>query len=272
MEKKYRLVLDAGNTSIGCALFEQEMIVETMYFSTSHFREEDLDTLLKDKEIEAALIGSVHNVTMAGLIDYFKKKDILFFELTHKDLSVILDVEEPQEVGADRIAASYGALFLHPDTDLIVVDMGTALVFNVIARERRFLGGAITIGPHVTAKALAKYTDMLPTVEITKPKSCLSRSTIGNIQSGIYYGMIGTIEKIIEEIRTIHFGQGKSLIIATGGLAGPTESEPDSSVFAKFRLSLEEDLKGIIDHFEPDLTFFGLLEILKEKLLKHKES
>lgn len=260
------LVLDVGNTTVGGAFFQNDMILETFHLSSTHLKEKDLDARVKNKKIEHVMIGSDHVASGLICLRYFQEKKIPIFELTHEDLSIILDVDQVKEVGADRIANTYGGLYAHPNQDLIIVDMGTALVFDVVARERRFLGGAIAPGLHISAKALSEYTDKLPYVEIAKPKSCLSKSTIGNIQSGVYYGLIGTIEKIVQEIKTIHFGQGNALVIATGALAGLSDFEPDTSLLAQLRKDLEQDLKKTIDYFEPDLTFFGLHERLKEKI------
>jgi len=271
MNKEYHLIFDVGNSRISIAFFQQDMIVETAYFLPHQFTQKDLRDLIEDKKIAAVLIGSVNYSAGLSILRFFKESKIPSFEVTHEDLSIILDVETPEEVGADRIANTYGALCSHSGRDLIVIDMKEIIVFDVVARERRFLGGAIAVGPHLAAKALSEHTEKLPIVEISKPKSCLSKTTVGNIQSGIYFGMLGMTEKIIEEICCIHFGQGNVLVIATGSLTAPTEPEPDSSVFAQFRLDLEKDLKGIIHHFEPDLAFFGYHEILKEKLSKIKE-
>lgn len=194
-----------------------------------------------------------------------KKEKIPFYEVDPEKLSLILDVEVPQEMGIDRIANCYGALSVHPDGDSIVVDMGTAVVFDVVTKGKRFLGGAIYPGVQITAQALHDYTAKLPLVEVAKPPSALSRSTIGNIQRGIYYGLVATIEKIVKEIKRTRFSQSKVNVIATGGLASNVERKVDSFLSAQFRLDLENDLKGIVDYFEPDLTFLGLHQILNEQ-------
>ncbi|PIS00576.1 MAG: hypothetical protein COT84_06660 [Chlamydiae bacterium CG10_big_fil_rev_8_21_14_0_10_35_9] len=265
MPDSFDLALDIGNSTLGGAFFQEELLIETFHLPVHPLKEKDLDPYIQNKSISQVIIGSDNIAAGLTCLRYFQAKNIPVFEVDSENLSLILDVEKPSEVGNDRIANSYGGLFAHPNTDLIIVDMGTALAFDVVARERRFLGGAIAPGLHIAAKALSEFTDKLPLVEIEKPKSCLSKSTIGNIQSGVYYGMIGTIEKIVSEIKNIHFGQGNVLVIATGSLANPAEAEADSSIFAKLRSDLEKDLKTTIDYFEPDLTFFGLHEILKEK-------
>jgi type III pantothenate kinase len=270
MKDSYQLIFDVGNTKTGAAYFQQDIIVETTHFMSESINEAQLEKFIQDKTIEVALIGSVHYRIGHFIYQFLKNKNIKVIEVGTEKLSVILDVENPTEVGSDRIASTYGALYSHPNTDIIVINMGFTLVFDVIARERRFLGGAITIGPYLCAKALSSYTDLLPLVEIKKPKSCVAKSTSSNIQSGIYYGMIGTIEHLLKEIKSIFFGSGNVLVIATGDLSGAIDAEPDSSVHAKLRSDLESDLKKSINFFEPDLIFYGYHEILKEKLERKK--
>ncbi len=270
MGEKYQLVFDVGNTRVGVAFFQRDLIVETAHFMNNSLNEGNLESLIKDKEIDIALIGSVHYRIGLFILQFLKKRNIKVAELTTENLSIILDVESPKEVGADRIASTYGALYSHPGCDIIVIDIGTAVVFDVIAKERRFLGGAIAPGPHLSAKVLANNTDLLPLVEIRKPKSPVSKTTQGNIQSGIYYGLLGMIERLVKEIKSLFFGSGNAIVIATGGLSAAPD-EPESSVFAKFRSELESDLKTIVDFFEPDLIFFGYHEILKEIFFNKEE-
>jgi len=264
------LVFDVGNTRVGVAFFQQDIIVETAHFMNNSLNEGNLESLLKGKEVNIALVGSVHYRVGLFILQFLKKNNIKVIEPATEKLSIILDVENPKEVGADRIASTYGALYSHPGCDIIVIDIGTTVVFDVIAKERRFLGGAIAPGPYLSAKTLADNADLLPLVEVRKPKSPVSKTTQGNIQSGIYYGLTGMIEKLVKEIKSLFFGSGNAIVIATGGLSASAD-EPESSVFAKFRSELENDLKTIVDFFEPDLTFFGYHEILKENFSNEEE-
>lgn len=264
MTVKCDLVLDIGNSTLGGAFFQDDALLETFHLPTRPLSPAKLQDLLKGKKIRSAMIGSDNMSAEKVARDVLHALKIEFHSIDPKKISIVLDVEKPEEVGNDRIANTYGALASHPDSNCIVIDMGTAVTFDVIGKERRFLGGAIYPGVYISAKALAEYTEKLPLVPIEKPKSCLSRSTIGNIQSGIYYGLLGTIERIVKEIKSSRFAKSKVVVIATGGLAG-TQERPDSLVSAEFRLNLENDLKGIVDYFEPDLTFIGLYQIIKER-------
>lgn len=259
----FDLVLDVGNSTVGGAFFENDALVESFHLPSRPLSESAFKEALKKKNVKRALIGA-DNLNAGHIASsVLKEKKIPHAFVDSSQISVILDVEAPQEVGADRIANTYGALYAHPHANVIVIDMGTAVTFDVIAKERRFLGGAIYPGLYLSAKALSQATDKLPLIPIEKPKSCLSRSTIGNIQSGLYYGLLGTIERILKEIKTARFAKSKVVVVATGGLTAA--DHPDSFLSAHLRSDLEQDLKGIVDYFEPDLTFLGLHQILKER-------
>ena len=123
--------------------------------------------------------------------------------------------ENPREVGADRVADAVAAYDLYPGPS-IVVDMGTATVFDVISANGEYLGGAIAPGVAISLEALYTHAAALRSVELVKPRSVIGRSTVESIQSGVLYGFAaqvdGIIERIIDEL-------GEATIIGTGGLA-----------------------------------------------------
>jgi type III pantothenate kinase len=123
--------------------------------------------------------------------------------------------ENPREVGADRIADAVGAWDLYPGPS-IVVDLGTATVFDVISANGEYLGGAIAPGVAISLEALYTHAAALRSVELVKPRSVIGRSTVESIQSGVLYGFAsqvdGIVERIVDEL-------GEATIIGTGGLA-----------------------------------------------------
>jgi type III pantothenate kinase len=123
--------------------------------------------------------------------------------------------ENPREVGADRVADAVGAYDLYPGP-LIVVDLGTATVFDVISANGEYLGGAIAPGVAISLEALYSHAAALRSVELVRPRSVIGRSTVESIQSGVLYGFAaqvdGIIDRILDEL-------GEATIIGTGGLA-----------------------------------------------------
>jgi len=145
--------------------------------------------------------------------------------------------DNPREVGADRIADAVGAYDLYPGAS-IVVDMGTATVFDVVSAKGEYLGGAISPGVAISLEALYTHASALRSVELVRPRSVIGRSTVESIQAGVLYGFAaqvdGVVERILEEL-------GEATVIATGGLAGLIAPHTKH-----------------VQHVEPWLTLHGL--------------
>jgi type III pantothenate kinase len=146
----------------------------------------------------------------------------------------------PHELGADRIANCIAVTQLYPNRDAVVIDFGTATTFCVVTAEKDYLGGSILAGLRISMEALELKTARLPTVEIVRPASVIGRSTVENIQSGLYYGTIGMVKEFTSRIAEEAFGGRRPLVIGTGGFA---------SLF---------DRAGIFDESVPDLVLKGL--------------
>lgn len=123
--------------------------------------------------------------------------------------------DNPREVGADRVADAVGAYDLYPGAS-VIVDMGTATVFDVISERGEYLGGAIAPGVAISLEALYSHASALRSVELVSPRSVIGRSTVESIQSGVLYGFAaqvdGVVERILDEL-------GQATVIGTGGLA-----------------------------------------------------
>jgi type III pantothenate kinase len=262
---KRDLVLDIGNTTLGASLFKEGRIAETFHLSSRPVDEKEFLESIQPFDIAKALIGSDNTDGAVSVRKALKKRQIPVYEIDRQIISLSLEVDVPEEVGADRIANCYGALALYPGRNCIIIDMGTAVVFDAVSYDKKFLGGAIYPGAGISAAALHDYTSKLPKVEISKPPSPLSKSTIGNIQSGIYYGLVATIETLAREIKNVCFPNQETVVIATGGLTANVERKVDSFVSAQFRIDLEKDLRKSVDFFEPNLTFIGLYQLLREQ-------
>ena len=128
------------------------------------------------------------------------------------------------EVGADRVVGA-AAAFAKYGGPCIVVDFGTATTFDAISAEGEYLGGAIAPGIQISAEALYLRTAKLPRVEIAKPKKAIGRTTISSMHSGLYFGYIGLVSKIIEVM--IRELGGDATVIATGGYSALIGGEID---------------------------------------------
>ncbi len=124
--------------------------------------------------------------------------------------------EPPGDVGADRIVNGVAALALFGGP-VIVVDFGTATTFDVVTRAGEYLGGVIVPGVGISADALFQRAARLPRVEVRNPGRVVGRSTVGSMQSGLYFGYCGMVEALLARIRG-ELGE-RVRVVATGGLA-----------------------------------------------------
>lgn len=239
------LVLDIGNFRIKGAFFEGDILKKRFSLPlTGESLKEQL------QPVERCLISSVNDLALNEVKKVLEATSIPYQLIDFSKLKVALEVDEPDAVGHDRIANVYGALHRFPQNDCIVIDIGTAVTFDLIGKEGRYLGGAIYPGMEIGSKGLNLYTDKLPKVEAKRPPSVLGKTTETHIQSGLYWGLLGAIERIIAELRQTADYPGSVKVIATGG--------------ATRREEFIADLSDLVDLIDPELTLIGLHEILKE--------
>jgi type III pantothenate kinase len=124
--------------------------------------------------------------------------------------------ENPREVGADRIVNSVAALEL-VGAPVIAVDFGTATTFDCVSAKGEYMGGVICPGIGISAEALFAHTARLPRVDIRKPARIIGSTTVGSLQSGLYYGYLGLLDGLLALLLT-EMGSD-TRVIATGGLA-----------------------------------------------------
>ncbi|HKJ90745.1 MAG TPA: type III pantothenate kinase, partial [Oceanipulchritudo sp.] len=125
----------------------------------------------------------------------------------------------PGEVGADRIANAIAAVELFPGQDRIVVDMGTATTFCAINRKDEYLGGVIAAGMGLSMRSLARNTAKLPYVDLLHPQTCLGKTTVESIQSGLFFGHLGLMREVIGRLSDEVFANREPVVIGTGGHA-----------------------------------------------------
>lgn len=244
------LAIDVGNTHTVIGLFENDRLVQCWRLSTSPHRTVDEYGILFRNLFEPARFhaNQVNHAVISCVVPPLKEtlKNMCRFYFSVDAViigpgiktGIALQVDQPHEVGADRIVNAAAALEIYGGP-AVVVDFGTATTFDPLSKEGAFLGGAIAPGLNISAEALYRHASKLPRVEITKPRSVIGKNTVDNIQSGLFYGYIGLVDGLLERI--CHEMGGTPRVISTGGL-GP--------IFAKE--------SRWIERHDPDLTLKGL--------------
>jgi type III pantothenate kinase len=173
---------------------------------------------LEPKDIGGIVVSSVVpplDSTLRRVCERYFNRKPLFIEPGVKTGMPVL-YENPAEVGADRIVNSVAA-FEKYGGPCIVVDFGTATTFDCVTAKGEYQGGVISPGIGISADALFSRTARLQRVDIRKPARVIGTTTVGSLQSGLYYGYLGLVDGVLERL----IGElGKSVkVVATGGLA-----------------------------------------------------
>lgn len=211
------LVIDIGNTGTSAAIFENGKMLKLYTFKTKEFR--------KIKNIQEE---NIQNVMISSVVPSINKKTSRIIEkkfgispifLNYKISGIKTKYYSPNQIGADRLANVIGAcsLFKPP---LLIISFGTAITFNCVDKNGVFLGGLILPGVEIASRSLYYFTEKLPYIKIEKePKNIIGKSTEENIQSGIYYGYLHLVKKLISKLKML-LGKNTKVLI-TGGQAKP---------------------------------------------------
>ena len=242
------LVIDVGNTNIVLGVYRGEELVNSWRVATARDRTSDeygilarllIGDTVPDK-LDGAIVSSVVpplNSAMTDMVQKYFGIDPMFVEPGTRT-GIALKIENPLEVGADRIvnAAAAHAMYGGP---IIIVDFGTATTFDLVSANAEYMGGAIAPGLAISLEALFARASKLPRVDIRRPSQLIGTNTVSNMQSGIYYGYLGLVDGILA--RMLQEVPDVRKVIATGGLA-----------------SLLAEDSEYIDEVDADLTLKGL--------------
>jgi len=247
------LAIDAGNTNLVFALVDHGEIRARWRIATDARRTADqysvwLHQLLELEgcsrdAVEGVIIGTVvpralHNLEVLSE-KYFRKTPLIAGQGA-AEWPLQLDVDEPQNVGADRALNAIAAHAKYPG-DLLIIDFGTATTFDVVSSSGAYAGGIIAPGINLSLDALVSAAAKLPRIAIEVPdsNSVIGRTTQSQMLIGIYWGYVAMIEGLADRIKR-ELGRPMT-VVATGGLA-----------------ALFDQHTKVFDAIEPDLTIQGL--------------
>lgn len=243
------LVIDIGNTNIKYGVYDKEQLKASFRVTSAKKKTADeygavLMSLLSQSGITAADIDGVIlssvipalNFTVCHMCEYFFNiKPLVVGPGVRTGLNVRAD--NAKEVGADRIANSVGA-YVKYGGPCIVIDFGTATVFNVIDEGGALIGGCIAPGIKGSLESLVGGTAKLPDVELEFPGKVVCTDTVTNMQAGLLYGFAGLVEYIVKKIKD-ETGRPDAKVIATGGLGEFISREASSIDIVDRKLTLE---------------------------------
>jgi len=253
------LVLEVGNTNILIGIYEDDRLRYHWRIETNQRKTEDEYGLVftqlfrhsgvDAQRIEGIIMSSVVPPIMPALINmctkYFRIEPLVVGPGVKTGLHIMY--ENPREVGSDRIVNAVAAIEEY-GAPIIIVDFGTATTYCYVNEHKQYMGGAIAPGIEISTEALFARASKLPRVEISRPDSIISKTTVSAMQAGILYGVIGQVEGIVSRIKKQSKQQPK--VIATGVWASLIAGETSA-----------------IDEVAPFLTLKGLQIIYRKNRL-----
>lgn len=258
------LLIDVGNTNIVMGIYEGDEFKFSWRLGTKVARTSDeyglqVDSILRHYGVDiedikdvvlASVVPSIQHTLRTMCTRYLGKEPMVIGEGTKTGMKIKYD--NPKEVGADRIVNAVAA-YQRYGGPCIVIDIGTAISFDVINQEGDYLGGAIAPGIGISSEALFSRTSKLPKVELEEPKNVIGKNTVEAIQSGVVYGFIGLVDNVIDNILSEMKLKKKDVkIVATGGYAKLIASK------SKY-----------IEEYDYDITLQGM-KMIYEKTIKER--
>ena len=208
------LCLDIGNTSITICDYKNEKLGEiTRVASNENFINHLTNYYIEN--FDFIILCSVVPSLTKILINYCKNHSINIYEINYKNSHLNLHVDNPSEVGNDRICNAIAAKKLNFNPS-IIIDFGTATTYDVINFDGDFIGGAIAPGIDISADYLINKTALLKDTIYKFPPKVIGKNTVSNIQAGVMYGGLASVEGMIKLIDA-EIGDVSNNIIITGG-------------------------------------------------------
>jgi type III pantothenate kinase len=246
------LAVDVGNTQTHLGVFARDELSHEWRITTEERRTADELALMFGQFLSQAELSFSRQVTGVAICSVVPRATQELRAMTEGYFGfppvvvqpgirtgIAIKIDNPREVGADRIANAVAAHQMLPGQSLVVVDFGTAITVDAISPEGEFLGGAIAPGIDVAATALYQSTAQIRRVELVAPPSAIGKNTVHAVQSGLVYGTAALIDGLVA--RAADELGGDARVIATGGFAPAVVDHCTS-----------------IEKIEPQLTLIGL--------------
>jgi type III pantothenate kinase len=211
------LLIDVSNSFTKLAFASRKRIARPVRIQTVGLTSTFLRAFTKNRKIDKYVVSSVVPKRNREIKKAAGKIKILWLD-AKVNLGVGIDYPAPKTIGADRLAnaAAVTALYGWP---AIVVDFGTAVTFDIISKQKKYIGGVIAPGLEAMTNFLYQRTALLPKLSLKEPRSAVGRSTIDAMRSGAIFGYRGLVREILARIKAERFPRGRLKVVATGGYA-----------------------------------------------------
>ena len=223
-----RLIIDIGNTFVKYALFNNDKLLQLS--KKNEVDHNYINQIISKNSVNSVIVSSVRKQ-----IDWNVNTKLVVLNHTTK-LPITINYETPKTLGNDRIANVVAASVLYPNKNILIIDAGTCITFDLIDLNRVFLGGRISPGIEMRYKSLYEFTDNLPKITFHSENYFIGKSTKESIISGVQQGVLSEIKLIISDLKK----ENEDLIvIVTGGDAFFFDKVLKNSIFADQNLVLK---------------------------------
>lgn len=208
------LVIDIGNTCTKLVAIDGDTPIEEKRIENNE--PEKVDEFCQRFSFDSGIYSSVINISpeFKNILSS-QTFEIIEFKSGKTNVPIINKYETPESLGSDRLAAVVGANYLHPDKNIMIIDIGTCVTYDFVNDKGEYLGGNISPGPTMRLKALKEFTAKLPLVERKGCTPDYGTSTETAIRSGVMNGIINEIEGYISKFSVKYPGL---FIYLTGGI------------------------------------------------------
>jgi type III pantothenate kinase len=212
------LLIDISNSFTKLAFASTNRIGRARRIETNKLTSVFLRGFIKRRKIDMFVVCSVVPRKNRAVKSIAGKTKVLWLGPRLR-LGVGIDYPAPKTIGADRLAnaAAVAALYGVP---AIVVDFGTAVTFDIVSKERKYIGGVIAPGLEAMTSFLYQRTALLPKLSLKEPRRAIGRSTTEAMMAGAVFGYRGLVREVIARIKAEILPGGKVRVVATGGYAG----------------------------------------------------
>ncbi len=237
------LIIDIGNSRIKVSVFNRGDVIFTI--PLEEISPENIQMLKNEHpSLNQAILSTVRDIP-SELENYLAANFDTFIELDAETPLPIENLYQTKDtLGKDRIAAVVGAFDLYPNTNVLVIDAGTAITFDIINEQGQYLGGNISPGLEMRFKALNKFTGRLPLVGKNDFDNLYGRTTEEAILAGVQHGIVFETDKAIETFKEFY---NNLKVIITGGDAIFFDKKLKNSFFVHFNLTAL-GLNRILEH------------------------
>ena len=235
------LVIDVGNSTVKLGVFDHGKLIEKRQCEIDSFQLVVNDLLRSNTKIDTAISSNVANRELENILDSLL---IPIIRLNYKlKFPYKIAYNTPETLGVDRLALAAAAFYNYPQKDVLVIDAGTCITYDIVNASGVYLGGSISPGLQLRYKSLHEFTSRLPLLSKKQPHNLIGSSTTEAIHNGVVYGIVdeidGQINRFVKQYPDL-------TVILTGGDCNFLSNQLKNTIFANSNFLLE-GLNHILD-------------------------